>query len=113
MSASIRHVLALAALLAALGPVPARAQWFGQNKVQYNQFQWSYYRTPHFDIYFPQGADLIAQFAARHVEEMYRSVSKTVGHKLSARVPMILHNSHAEFEQTNVIRLPLHDPRAL
>lgn len=103
-----RAFASLCALLLLAVP-PAGAQYFGQNKVQYNQFQWSYYRTPHFDIYFPQGADLIAQFAARHVEDMYKSVSKTVGHKLGARVPMILHNSHAEFVQTNVIRLPLHE----
>lgn len=108
MHGSIRILGASLALILAMA-LPGRAQWFGQNKVQYNQFQWSYYRTPHFDIYFPQGADLIAKFAAKHVEDMYKVVSKTVGHKLSARVPIILHNSHAEFEQTNVIRLPLHE----
>ncbi|MEO7425062.1 MAG: hypothetical protein ABI036_07735, partial [Fibrobacteria bacterium] len=97
----------LAAIIAC--PAPGQAQGFGQNKVQYHQFKWSYLRTEHFDIYFPQDADLIATFAARNVETMYKSVSGTVGHKLSARVPIILHNSHAEFEQTNVIRLPLHE----
>ena len=96
--------------VAALGGfTPANAQEFGQNKVQYHPFLWSYYRTEHFDIYFPQGADLIATFAASHVEEMYKSVNTTVGHKLTNRVPIIIHNSHAEFEQTNVIRLPLHE----
>ncbi|MEO6094279.1 MAG: hypothetical protein ABIW76_00910, partial [Fibrobacteria bacterium] len=90
-------------------PGLSRAQAFGQNKVQYHQFLWSYYRTEHFDIYFPQGAELIASFAARNVETMYRGVTAMVGHKLGARVPIILHNSHAEFEQTNVIRLPLHE----
>jgi Tol biopolymer transport system component len=99
----------LIAVLSAVLPPAGYGQGFGQNKVQYNQFLWSYYRTEHFDIYFPQGADLIATFAARNVEAMYRSVSGTVGHKLGARVPIILHNSHAEFEQTNVIRLPLHE----
>ncbi len=84
-------------------------QEFGQNKVQFHQFVWSYYRTEHFDIYFPQGAELIANFAGSHVEEMYKSVSATVGHRLTGRVPIILHNSHVEFEQTNVIRLPLHE----
>ncbi|MDB5048698.1 MAG: WD40-like Beta Propeller Repeat [Fibrobacteres bacterium] len=90
-------------------PATGLGQGFGQNKVQYNQFKWSYFRTEHFDIYFPQGADLIASFAARNVETMYKGVSTMVGHKLGARVPIILHNSHAEFEQTNVIRLPLHE----
>ncbi len=97
----------LAALIAC--PGTGFGQNFGQNKVQYHQFKWSYLRTEHFDIYFPQDADLIATFAARNVETMYKSVSATVGHKLGARVPIILHNSHAEFEQTNVIRLPLHE----
>ncbi len=100
--------LLLAAFFGTL-PHTAQAQGFGQNKVQYHQFLWSYYRTEHFDIYFPQGAELIASFAAKHVETMYKSVSGTVGHKLGARVPIILHNSHAEFEQTNVIRLTLHE----
>src|ERR1700679_2907255 len=80
---------------------------FGQNKVQYHTFHWSYYQTKHFDIYYTQGGELIAQFAAQHVEEMYVQVSAMVGHSLRARVPIILHNSHAEFEQTNVIPLPL------
>lgn len=102
------RMLLLAALFVG-APSAVRAQEFGQNKVQYHQFLWSYYRTEHFDIYFPQGADIVATFAARHVEEMYKSVSGTVGHKLTTRVPIILHNSHAEFEQTNVIRLPLQE----
>ncbi len=80
---------------------------FGQNKVQYHSFHWSYYQTEHFDIYYTQGGERIAQFAARHVEEMYAGVSAMVGHKLVARVPIILYNSHAEFEQTNVISDPL------
>ena len=108
----MRKSWAAALLLGALAlGLPGRGfgQNFGQNKVQYHQFLWSYYRTEHFDIYFPQGAELIAGFAARHVETMYKGVSTTVGHKLGARVPIILHNSHAEFEQTNVIRLPLHE----
>jgi Tol biopolymer transport system component len=100
--------LLLCALILGM-PASTRGQSFGQNKVQYHQFRWSYYRTQHFDIYFPQGAELIAIFAARNVETMYKGVTTMVGHKLGARVPIILHNSHAEFEQTNVIRLPLHE----
>ncbi len=80
---------------------------YGQNKVQYHPFHWSYYQTEHFDIYYAQGGELIAQFAARHVEELYRHVSEVVGHKLTERVPIILYNSHAEFEQTNVSMEPL------
>jgi len=82
---------------------------FGQNKVQYERFKWSYFQTEHFDIYFTQGADSLAGFSAQNVERMYDSVSATLGHELTARVPIILHNTHAEFEQTNVIRMALHE----
>ncbi len=99
----------LFSVLSLASPSKVHAQEFGQNKVQFHKFDWSYLRTEHFDIYYPQGADLIARFSAGHVEEMYKSVSKTVGHNLTTRVPIILHNSHAEFEQTNVIRMPLHE----
>ena len=88
----------------------APAVWgFGQNKVQYDRFQWSYYQTKHFDIYYTQGGDTIAYFAASKVEEMHEAIADAIGHRLTDRVPIILHNSHAEFEQTNVIRMPLHE----
>jgi Tol biopolymer transport system component len=80
---------------------------FGQNKVQYESFKWTYVRTEHFDIYFAQGGDQIGEFAARHIEEMYAKVSKITGHKLTERVPIILHNTHTEFQQTNVIPMAL------
>ncbi len=80
---------------------------FGQNKVQYHSFDWRYYQTKHFDIYYPQGGERIARFAAQHVEAMHDKVAAMTGHALTARVPIILHNSHAEFEQTNVIPIPL------
>lgn len=87
--------------------LPAAALGFGQNKVQYHSFKWSYYQTEHFDVYFSQGGAPIAEFAAEHVEKMYANVSKVVGHRLTERVPIILHNTHAEFEQTNVIPMAL------
>jgi len=96
-------------VFAFFAPGRVHAAEFGQNKVQYHRFKWSYIQTEHFDIYYPHGSDLIPQFAGKHVEEMYRDVSAMVGHKLTARVPIILHQTHAEFEQTNVIRLPLHE----
>jgi Tol biopolymer transport system component len=104
-SAALLAALVMPALFAA----PAAAQSFGQNKVQYYTFDWSYYQTEHFDIYFSQGGEPIARFAAEHIEEMYAKVEKIVGHKLTERVPVIVHNTHAEFEQTNVIPMNLHE----
>jgi Tol biopolymer transport system component len=80
---------------------------FGQNKVQYRPFDWKYVRTEHFDIYYYKGGEQIAEFAARNVEKMYVEVAATTGHKLTERVPILLHNTHTDFQQTNVIPMAL------
>jgi Tol biopolymer transport system component len=80
---------------------------FGLNKVQYERFNWRSISTQHFDLYFYQGGDSLAFYAADHIEQMYDSVSAVLGHRLRRRVPIILHNTHAQFEQTNVLRMPI------
>ena len=39
---------------------------FGQNKVQYKKFEWQYIQSKHFDIYFNQGGDYLAQYTASY-----------------------------------------------
>ena len=38
------------------------AQSFGQNKVQYRNFDWSFITSPHFDIYYYGDASDLAQY---------------------------------------------------
>lgn len=95
------------AVLGALVPGAHEAHGFGQNKVQYVPFEWTYVRTEHFDIYYTQNGEQIGTFAARHIEKMYTEVSAMTGHKLTKRVPVIFHTTHTEFQQTNVIPMAL------
>jgi Tol biopolymer transport system component len=80
---------------------------FGLNKVQYEPFDWKLVRTSHFDLYYYQGADSLAAFTAREVEKEYDRSVEYLNHRLRQRIPIILHNTHAQFEQTNVIRFPI------
>ena len=45
------------------------AQSFGQNKVQYREFDWNFIQTPHFDIYYYGDQQDLAEFAAEVAEE--------------------------------------------
>lgn len=77
--------------------------YFGQNKVQYRDFNWYYIQTSNFDIYFYRGEDSLANFAAEVLEDAYNDVKEELNHNLTERVPVIIYDSHNEFQQTNVI----------
>jgi Tol biopolymer transport system component len=78
-------------------------QSFGQNKVQYRDFDWSYIQSPHFDIYFYGGEQALAEFTADIAEEAYEQISIHLRWNLKKRVTILVYNSHSEFQQTNVV----------
>jgi Tol biopolymer transport system component len=78
------------------------AQYFGKNKVQYTNFNWHYVQSEHFDVYFTDGGDKIAAFVLETAEDSYRHLQKSFRYNLTDRIKIILHNSHNDFEQTNV-----------
>ncbi len=90
----------LAGILATAGT--AHAQYFGQNKVQYDLYDWHWIRSDHFEVYFYAGEDSLAMRTLDLAEKTNAVFSKRLGHKLSKRIPIILYGSHNDFSQTNV-----------
>ena len=79
------------------------AQSFGQNKLQYRDFDWNFIQTPHFDIYYYGGEKDLADFTAEVAEESYEQISIHLRWDLKRRVSIMVYNSHNEFQQTNVV----------
>ncbi len=74
---------------------------FGENKVQYTDFDWHVLKTEHFDIYYyPEMKDL-AENGAYLAEESYKVLEQRFNHNVLTRIPLILYSSHLAFEQTN------------
>lgn len=76
---------------------------YGKNKVQYKDFQWEYIQTNHFDIYYSQNGYELAEFTADAAEDAYESIRKILRYDINNRIPMVVYNSHNEFQQTNVV----------
>lgn len=91
--------LALIALL--LLPGSLAAQYFGQNKVQYTDFNFRVLETEHFDVYYYPEEQLAATDAARMAERSYARLSRVLRHQFRERKPIILYASHSHFQQTN------------
>jgi Tol biopolymer transport system component len=94
--------LYLVFLLIVLSSQVVFGQSFGQNKVQYRQFEWKFIKSPHFDIYFYGDDETLAKFTSQVAEQSYEQVSKHMRWNLRKPVSIIVYNSHNDFQQTNV-----------
>ncbi|MBX6362248.1 MAG: PD40 domain-containing protein [Gemmatimonadetes bacterium] len=96
-------ISALVGVLAAVSATPARAQYFGRNKVQYRTFDFKIIKTEHFDVYYYPQERVAALDAARMVERSYARLSRLLQHEFRERKPLIVYASHADFQQTNAL----------
>jgi len=98
----LRHYFLLSTLLV-FGLNSLFAQGFGQNKVQYKDFDWRFIQSEHFDVYFYEGGYDIARFAAEVAESAYVALQHDFQYDIAERVSIITYKSHNDFQQTNVV----------
>jgi len=116
----IRHLsaavvaLALGVGLAWLPAPPAEAQLFaplpqyygagfGKNKVQYRDFEWHIYHSPHFDVYYYEAEEELLEKVVSFAETAYDSLSRAFDFQIQNPTPLIFYADHAAFEQNNII----------
>jgi len=93
-------------IIAICGGLPtawAQDAIFGKNKVQYKNFEWYFVQSSHFDVYFTEGGESLAEFTADAAESAYNSINKSFRYRITNRIPIVVYNSHNDFQQTNVV----------
>src|SRR5256885_10151659 len=96
----MRRIGGIAAALALFGAAPLAAQYFGQNKVQYQAFDFRIIQTEHFELYYYPAERRAALDAARMAERWYARLSRILHHQFQGRKPIILYASSSDFQQT-------------
>jgi Tol biopolymer transport system component len=81
----------------------ASAQYFGQNKIVYDKFDWKVYRSTHFTIYFYESERSSLQKVASYAESAYDELSRALNFQIPKSINLIYYATHADFEQTNTI----------
>ncbi|MGC8797674.1 MAG: peptidase MA family metallohydrolase [candidate division WOR-3 bacterium] len=81
----------------------AQFDYFGKNKVQTRDYQFSSFETEHFKILFYPGGEVLAEFAAKAAEDFYLELSRSLNMELENKVPVIIYLSPSHFSETNVI----------
>ncbi|MGH9334386.1 MAG: peptidase S9, partial [Vicinamibacteria bacterium] len=100
------RIFVSALVLASVGanaPI-AWAQYFGRNKVQYEDLDFQILHTTHFDIYFYPEEGEAVKIAALMAERWYERFASLLDHELQGTQPLILYAAHPHFQQTNVVR---------
>jgi len=82
-------------------PSPVSAQYFGRNKVQYEDFDFRVLHTDHFDFHYYPEEEQAVRDAARMGERWYARLSRVFNHEFAEVKPIILYANHPDFQQTN------------
>src|SRR5262249_41479557 len=76
---------------------------FGKNKIQYRDFQWQIYHSPHFDVYYYKDEEPHLQKVVSFAESGYDQLSREFNFQIKDPVPLIFYATHSAFEQNNII----------
>lgn len=104
----ISRILLIFSLLFSMS-IPVKSQFyngsqmpFGKSRVQYNDFVWTYYRFPEFDIYFYLNGKELANYTARFVREQLPLMEEALDNRYSEKLDFIIFNSLTDLKQSNL-----------
>src|SRR5437879_13667548 len=102
----MRRIGGIAVALALFSAGPLAAQYFGQNKVQYQAFDFHIIQTEHFEVYYYPAERSAALDGARIAERWYARLSRVLHDRFQGRKPIIFYASQSDFQPTNLVDAP-------
>ncbi|MGD8360397.1 MAG: peptidase S9 [Gemmatimonadota bacterium] len=83
--------------------LPVEAQYFGRNKVQYDDFEFEVLETPHFDIHYYPETGAVVEDVSRMAERWYERYARLFQHEFDSPKPLVLYADAPDFQQTNTL----------
>ncbi len=74
---------------------------FGQNRIQYGRFDWSFLRTENYDAFYYSGGRELATFCIKYAEANMPLMEKILDHRLGGRIEIICYNTLSDHKQSN------------
>ncbi len=82
---------------------PLNAQYFGGNKPRYEEFEFKVYQSPHIELYTYLQNDSLKKAFLSEGEKWYLRHHTVFKDTFGYKIPVILYNNHADFQQTTAI----------
>ena len=84
-------------------PLPAAAQYFGRNKVQWENRDFLVLTSQNWEIHFYAEEAEAVEDMVRMAERWYERFSRAFQHEFEARKPLVIYADHPDFQQTNTL----------
>jgi len=75
---------------------------FGKNRVQYNDFLWTFYRFKNFDTYHYLGGQELAVFVGKNADKEIQDIEKLFDYRTNGRLQFMIFNRYSDLKQTNI-----------
>lgn len=75
---------------------------FGQNRVQFHDFEWSFYETEHFDVYYYIGGQDLGKFVIFDAEQEYKDVMQILDLRLRSKISILVYTDITDVNMTNI-----------
>ena len=75
---------------------------FGKNRVQYDYFEWKYYRFENYETYFYTGGKELAVYTSKVAKEYIKQQEEFFEYELKGKMQFIIYNKQSHFKQSNV-----------
>lgn len=75
---------------------------FGKNRVQYNDFLWTFYRFRNFDTYYYLGGQELAVYVGRTADSEIAEIEKLLDYRINGRFQFMIFNRLSDLKQSNI-----------
>ena len=75
---------------------------FGKNRVQYHDFEWSFYESRNFVVYFYQGGKQLGQFTVLSAEENLPDIQNKLEYFMDKKIEILVYHNISDLNQTNI-----------
>jgi hypothetical protein len=75
---------------------------FGKNRVQYNEFVWSFYRYEKYDVYFNEDGKNLADYTAIYAEQVIPRIEAFFDYTMEKRLLFVVYNRLTDYRQSNI-----------
>ncbi len=75
---------------------------FGQNRIQYKKFDWYFYSTNNFEVYYYFGGEAYAKQALEFLEDEFIELTDVLGYAPYTKTKIFIYNSTQDLQQSNI-----------